>query len=101
MNREMKRMLQRQGQLGADGAPVVARRQAPAPAQRRAAPRQRTSPAQFLREVREELRQVAWPSREEMINYTSIVLTTLVIMISLIFVLNLAFGKAVLFMFQK
>ena len=39
------------------------------------------------------MRQVAWPSRSELINYTSVVFTTLIIMISLIFVLNLAFGK--------
>ena len=36
-----------------------------------------------------------------MVNYTTIVFTTLVLMTTLIFVLNFAFGKAVLFMFQK
>jgi preprotein translocase subunit SecE len=63
--------------------------------------RQRTSPAQFAREVRDELRQVAWPTRAEMINYTTVVFFTLVLMISLIFLLNYVFGKAVFFMFQK
>ena len=53
------------------------------------------------REVRDELRQVAWPSRAELANYTAAVVTTLVLMISLIFVLNFGFGKAVLFLFQK
>ena len=47
------------------------------------------------------MRQVAWPTRAELINYTSVVFTTLVLMIGLIFVLNLAFGKGVLFMFSK
>jgi preprotein translocase subunit SecE len=98
MNRETKRLLQRQGQMEADGSPA-ARRQAQAPVATRR--RQRTTVAQFAREVRDELRQVAWPNRSEMVNYTTVVFTTLVIMISLIFVLNLGFGKAVLFLFTK
>ena len=44
--------------------------------------RKRTTPVQFVREVRDEMRQVAWPSRSELINYTSVVLTTLIIMIA-------------------
>ena len=63
--------------------------------------RKRTTPVQFVREVRDEMRQVAWPSRSELINYTSVVLTTLIIMISLIFVLNLAFGKLITLLFTK
>ena len=100
MNRETKRMMQRQGQTEADGSPASRRSTQP---QRRPTrqTKQRTSPPQFAREVRDELRQVAWPNRAEMINYSTIVITTLVIMISLIFVLNFAFGKAVLFMFHK
>jgi preprotein translocase subunit SecE len=47
------------------------------------------------------MRQVAWPSRAELLNYTSVVLTTLLIMISLIFALNLAFGKLVTLLFSK
>jgi len=98
MNRETKRLLQRQGQMEADGSPAQRRAAAPAVAARR---RQRSSPAQFAREVRDELRQVAWPNRSEMLNYTTIVLVVLVVMTSLIFLLNFGFGKAVLFMFTK
>ena len=97
MNRETKRLMRRQGQMEADGSPST-RRAAPAPAARR---RQRSSPAQFAREVRDEMRQVAWPNRSEMVNYTAVVVTTLILMVSLIFVLNLGFGKAVLYMFHK
>ena len=106
MNRETKRMMQRQGQMEADGSPST--RRAPAGTQTRTqgtkkgpSGRKRTSPVQFVREVRDEMRQVAWPSRSELINYTSVVLTTLIIMISLIFVLNLAFGKLITLMFTK
>jgi preprotein translocase subunit SecE len=98
MNRETKRLMRRQGQMEADGTPARQRpQQSPVAARRR----QRSSPAQFIREVRDEMRQVAWPNRSEMLNYTAVVVTTLVIMASLIFVLNLGFGKAVLFMFHK
>ena len=107
MNRETKRMMQRQGQMEADGSPAT--RKAPAgtatrtPRQQKggAPTRRRSTPVQFVREVRDEMRQVAWPSRSELINYTSVVFTTLVIMISLIFVLNLAFGKLITLLFSR
>lgn len=101
MNRETKRMLQRQGQVGPDGAPATAKRanQAQAAAARRV-PRERTSPVEFLREVRGELRRVAWPTRGEVANYTGIVLFTLVLLIALIFVLDFAFAKTILFLFE-
>ena len=107
MNRETKRLMQRQGQMEADGSPAA--RKAPAATKTggarqprgRQQGRKRTTPVQFVREVRDEMRQVAWPSRSELINYTSVVLTTLIIMISLIFVLNLAFGKLITLLFTK
>jgi preprotein translocase subunit SecE len=110
VNRETKRMMQRQGQMEADGSP--ASRRAPAGGQgagARGAPgarkgpsgRKRTTPVQFTREIRDEMRQVAWPSRAELINYTSVVVTTLIIMIGLIFVLNLGFGKLITLLFSR
>jgi preprotein translocase subunit SecE len=108
VNRETKRMMQRQGQMEADGSPST--RRAPAGTQTKAqraqkgrqqGGRKRSTPIEFVREVRDEMRQVAWPSREELINYTSVVLTTLLIMIGLIFVLNLAFGKLITLLFTR
>jgi preprotein translocase subunit SecE len=99
VNRETKRMMQRQGQVEADGSPA-SRKPPPGQAQRRPA-KQRTSPTQFVREIRDELRQVAWPTRSEMINYTAVVLTTLVLMTSLIFALNYVFGRAIVQLFTK
>ncbi len=111
MNRETKRMMQRQGQMEADGSPASRRapaggqgaggRAARTPGSKGASGRKRTTPLQFSREVRDEMRLVQWPSRSELINYTSVVLTTLIIMISLIFVLNLAFGKLITLLFTK
>ena len=94
MNRETKRMLQRQGQLGPDGEPVAKRRERAAPQPK--TKEQRTSPRQFLREVRAELRKVAWPTRGEVINYSVIVAVTVVILTTLIGLLDLFFSKVVL-----
>ena len=99
MNRETKRMMARQGQAGPDGTPAPADRRAPAK-RVPTAKAQRTSPATFLKEVRGELRRVAWPSRAEVVNYSTIVLFTLAILIALIFVLDYAFAKSVLFLFE-
>ncbi|MBA3654752.1 MAG: preprotein translocase subunit SecE [Actinobacteria bacterium] len=100
MNRQMKRQMQRQGQLSEDGSPAVQTRerrpQGPAPRQQR----QRASAIQFLRDVRAELRKVAWPTRGEVINLSMIVLVTLILLIGLIFLLDLAFAKAVLYLFK-
>ncbi len=99
MNRQMKRLMQRQGQLGSDGTPAPARRQPSRPAQK--PPSQRTSPGVFLGEVRAELRKVAWPTRAEVINYSTVVLVTLVVLVGLIFVLDYVFAKSVLFLFRS
>jgi preprotein translocase subunit SecE len=99
VNREQKRMMQRQG-ASPDGTGGGKGRAQAAQAQRRT-PRKRAGIRQFFREVREEMRQVSWPTRPEIINYTSITLFVLVVMTSLIFGLNFLFGKFVLFFFTK
>ena len=65
LNREQKRMLKRQGALDEKGAPTRAR----SPGSARAA----SAPSQYLREVRDEMRKVAWPTRAEVIRYSMIV----------------------------
>ena len=100
MNRQQKRMLQKQGQLGADGAPAARKRPAPQ-APRPAAREERTGPLQFLREVRGELRKVAWPTRSEVVNYSIIVLLTVVVLTAYIASLDFAFGELVLELFER
>ena len=96
MNRQQKRMLQKQGEIDADGAPIRTRKApAGAPAQ------ERTSPGQFLREVRGELRKVAWPTREETINYSIVVLITIVIMGAMIYGLDWMFSTFILELFEN
>ncbi|HEX5365812.1 MAG TPA: preprotein translocase subunit SecE [Acidimicrobiales bacterium] len=100
MNRQQKRMLQKQGQLGADGAPVARKRPAPQ-APRPAAREERTGPRKFLREVRGELRKVAWPTRSEVVSYSIVVLITVVVLTAYIATLDLAFGEAVFKLFER
>jgi preprotein translocase subunit SecE len=104
MNRQQRRLLQRQGQMTEDGAPAAPARR-PEPAERRArpapgAPQRRTSPRQFLHEVNVEMRKVAWPTRSETINYSTVVFITVSILMALIFVLDLIFGKLAVFLFK-
>jgi preprotein translocase subunit SecE len=99
MNREQKRMLRRAGYLDASGEPTTANKprtttQAAAPA------RERTAPRQFLKEVRGELRKVAWPTRSEVINYSIIVLVFLVFMTALIGVADWLFAEAMFWLFD-
>jgi preprotein translocase subunit SecE len=96
MNRQQKRMMERGG-YGADG---TATRRAQAADLTRRKP-DRATPAQFFREVREEMRQVAWLTRPEVRNFTGIVLFVLIFMTSLIFGLGYGFSKFVTFLFHK
>ncbi len=98
MNRETKRMLQRQGQLTEDGAPKASRRPAPSPN----APREpRTKPKEFVRDVKSEMRKVAWPTRRETLNLSLVVFIFLVILTALIAGFDFGFSKAVLWIVDQ
>ena len=94
LNREQKRMLQRQGELGPDGEPIRTRR-GPQNQQR-----ERTGPTEFAREVRSELRKVAWPTRSETINYSIVTIVTLIVFTLVIFGIDWVFSEAVLKLFN-
>ena len=98
MNRQQKRMLQRQGQLGADGEPAARKRATP-PTPR--PQEQRTTPVQFVREVRGELRKVAWPTRAEVVNYSIIVLVAVVVLTAYVAALDYGFGDVLLKLFSR
>ena len=97
MNRQQKRMLQRQGQLGPDGEPQAKRRRQPAPQVKE----ERTGPIKFLGEVRTELRKVAWPTRTEIVNYSVVVLVAIVLLTALIASLDYFLGEAVFNLFES
>ena len=102
MNRQMKRMMQRQGQIGPDGEPVAAprRQQELRRATVTQTQRSRTKPREFLHEVNVEMRKVVWPSKAETWNYSMVVFIALVVLISLIFVMDYVSAKAALFLFK-
>jgi preprotein translocase subunit SecE len=98
MNRRQRRHLQQQGEMNAEGAPVAQKSRGGT--KQDAAPAERTSPAQFVGEVRGELRKVVWPTREELINYSVVVFFTIVILTAIIAGLDWVTGDAVLRLFD-
>jgi len=94
MNRQTKRLMARQ----------EAAKQRSAPPQRRPQPgeqqrKKRTPPRQFLKEVRQELKKVNWPTRKELWSYFVVVLVSVVVLTSYVFGLDYGFSKAVLKIF--
>jgi preprotein translocase subunit SecE len=90
----------RQGQVEDDDALAPTERTAP----RRPDRPERSSPparvAEFAREVRSELRQVAWPTRPEVVNSATVVFITLVILVLLIFALNYTFSHSISWLYR-
>jgi preprotein translocase subunit SecE len=83
LNREQKRMLKRQGAIDEKGAPTRAVRQSK---------RERVGPVQYLREVRDEMRKVAWPARPEVVRYSIIV--TVCVIVYMVYVGLIDYGMA-------
>jgi preprotein translocase subunit SecE len=96
VNRQTKRLMQRQG---ADRPRPPEQRRPRPQAQQAGAPRERVTPRTYLAEVRSELRKVNWPNRHEVVNSTIVVLICVVVMTSLIFGFDYVSSKFVLFLF--
>jgi len=86
LNREQKRMLRKQGALTEEGRPT----RGPAPVAKR--PEDRVGPVQYLREVRDEMRKVAWPKWPEVRRFSIIVLVTVVLYTAFVGGLDSLFG---------
>lgn len=99
LNRETRRYAKKQGLLDDDGEPV--RQQRDQRDQRRQPTEVRTGPADFVREVRKELKLVSWPTREEVINYSLIVFTLLVVFTGLVALLDFGLGEGVVALFER
>ena len=88
MNREDRRAAAREAQraekLEATAAPTA---------------RARTSPPQYLREVRSELRKVNWPDRSEVTNYTVVVLVVTAVLTLIVWGLDWIMSNAILNIF--
>ncbi len=57
---------------------------------------ERTSPGQFLREVRGELRRVHWPNRKEVGSYTVVVLVTTLVLVVVVWGMDEVIRRAVI-----
>jgi preprotein translocase subunit SecE len=96
MNRQMKRAQRRQGtQVDRAQAAATARR---AQVQEK---RKRTGARQFLKEVRQELKKVLWPTRQELVTYTVVVLVTVIVLTTYVFGLDVVFSRLVLNVFAN
>ncbi len=94
MNRQTKRAMKRQG--GETPAPAERKRPAPPPPHR-----ERTTAKEFVRDVRGELKKVAWPTKAEVTTSTIVVLIAVIFMTLLIFGLDNGFSRGVLSLFDK
>ena len=88
MNREDRRAARRAAQRAEQVEPTTA----PVSAGR-------TGPAQFLKEVRQELRKVNWPSRNEVVSYTVVVLVTTAALTAIVWGVDWLISNAVLNVF--
>lgn len=96
LNRQTRRFAKKQGLLDAEGEPKRTR-----PESHQAQRGPRTSPPQFFREVRKELDMVAWPSRDEVMNYSLVVLTLLVLFTGVVAAVDYGLGEAVTKLFER
>ena len=105
MNREMRRLMEREERLqkrdpgkparragtgGTGGQPIVGER--------------RSLWARlfnFFHEVRQELRKVSWPSREQMVAFTTVTLIVTVALTLIVFGLDVAMKEAVINLLQR
>ncbi len=104
MNRETKRMLQRQGSLNAEGDPVAPAKKPGAKAPKPASSEPRLPPhkwlRRYLREVMSEMRKVNFPTKQEVRTYSIIVFTMLLIVTSVIGLLDFGLSHAILKVFN-
>lgn len=53
----------------------------------------------FYRQIVAELRKVVWPTRQELMTYTSVVIVFVVVIIALVTVIDWGFNKVVAYVF--
>jgi len=59
----------------------------------------RTSPVTFYRQVVAELRKVVWPTQQQLITYFMVVMVFVLVIMTIVSLLDLAFGKAMFAIF--
>ena len=105
MNREMRRMqereerLQKKGDTGRDRANRRASALQAKPAVERKSLLARLR--SYLHEVRQELRKVTWPTREQMIAFTTVTVITSTVLTAVVFGLDIAMKELVFWLVAR
>ena len=96
MNREIKRRMKRE-QKSAEKMAARGRPAMPPPQQRQ---REKVGLRQWIREITAELRRVIWPSRQEVITYSIVVVVVVSLLTGIVFVMDIGFSEAVIALFR-
>ena len=96
MNREFKRRMRRDQR--AQERAVARGGRPPVPVQQQK--RERTGIRQYFREIQAELKRVMWPTRNEVITYSIVVVFVVSLLTGVVFVLDLGFAQAILDLFK-
>ncbi|MDY6794451.1 MAG: preprotein translocase subunit SecE [Actinomycetota bacterium] len=90
-SREMRRMQQKLGM-----EKKRAQMKKTSGAKKKGGPKkQRVTVSQFLTEVRAEMKKVTWPTRDEVVSYTIVVIITVVLVGGIVYLADIAFTKLV------
>ena len=105
MNREMRRLQEREERRKKkEEGGSRAQRRASAMQAKAAAPKERKSffrrVRDYLHEVRQEMRKVTWPTREQMIAFTTVTVITSAVLTGVIFGLDFAAKNFVLWLVE-
>ncbi len=104
MNREQRRMMQRQGTVDKDGEYVAPQPRTPKTPKPKVEVKNTGSVfkriVKFKDEVMAELRKVAWPKRPEVTGYSSVVIIAVLALGLLVFGLDYGFTKLIQMLFN-
>ncbi len=98
MNREMRRLVEREERRQKQTQKARPKRPTGNPAEQKPSLWQRLGI--FFREVRTELRRVQWPTREQMIAFTSVTLITTTAVTLIVFAFDVVLKEGILWLLQ-
>ena len=90
MNREFKRRMKREQRAMEK---TQGRQRAPIPTQQQR--RERAGVRQYIRDIQSELRRVMWPTTQEVLTYSVVVVLVVSVLTGFVFLLDLALFKGV------
>ena len=96
MNREIKRRMKREQKA----AEKMAARGRPAMPPQQQQRREKVGLRQWIREIMAELRRVIWPSAQEVMTYSIVVVVVVSLLTGIVFLMDIAFSEAVITLFR-